>query len=377
MNLLKKQCNKNIFCSKTLTKKTPKTNGGKVRKQFAMGCLAVLMCGTALFGVACTPATSGAQGASPTSSVDGGASSPTGINTSPFGLKPVTDPVIYTTTSGIDIKFGGATLSSGGLSGFTYFTMGNYNGTDINWVIIGRHSATKSGSLVFGDYPLTLEEVLVSSSAEDILKLQNWVNTYYDNITPQGSAIVNDNINQDVVYVDPLEPLSISLSSKEKTSTTIDNELQAGEVLVISENTILTSHLQGDYNKSQLKTALDNLYTKDLNLTPKQKQLIKPKTLINYFYSSSTTNNAYIFPLATATRSSAQNFCFETYLTATERALSVQYLTRSCSSYSTNSPYIIYATGSGQYTGMFANPVVTNGAVSSYPTRACFVIEIN
>ena len=41
-------------------------------------------------------------------------------STSPLGLDPENDPVIYTTENGIDIKFGAATLSSGALNGYAY-----------------------------------------------------------------------------------------------------------------------------------------------------------------------------------------------------------------------------------------------------------------
>ena len=64
---------------------------------------------------------------------------------SALGLDPENDPVIYTTESGLEIKYGGIdlnnSLASGKpLSGYPYFTMGTYNGYAVNWVIIGRNT---------------------------------------------------------------------------------------------------------------------------------------------------------------------------------------------------------------------------------------------
>ena len=76
--------------------------------------------------------------------VEGGSSS--GVMQSapsPLGLDPENDPVIYTTESGLEIKFGGinvdASLASGALTGYPYFTMGTYSGYPVNWVIIGQN----------------------------------------------------------------------------------------------------------------------------------------------------------------------------------------------------------------------------------------------
>ena len=53
-----------------------------------------------------------------------------------LGLDPENDPVLGTTESGLEIKYHGANLSSGSLSGYAYVTMASRN-----WVIIGQSSS--------------------------------------------------------------------------------------------------------------------------------------------------------------------------------------------------------------------------------------------
>ncbi|MFQ6749498.1 MAG: hypothetical protein ACLRFR_01485, partial [Clostridia bacterium] len=52
------------------------------------------------------------------------------------GLDPENDPVVYTTVSGLEIKYANS-LTNTAFSGYTYFTMGKYKNNDVNWVIIG------------------------------------------------------------------------------------------------------------------------------------------------------------------------------------------------------------------------------------------------
>ena len=64
---------------------------------------------------------------------------------SALGLDPENDPVIYTTSSGLEIKKSNATPTSTpngeftntALNGYSYVTMGEYNGYAINWLICG------------------------------------------------------------------------------------------------------------------------------------------------------------------------------------------------------------------------------------------------
>ena len=181
---MKRNCRNIATCDETSPKGTvglaelkQKKMPNKWQKRFAVSCLAVLMCGTALFGVACTPttATSGTQGASPSSSANGGGNST--ISTSPFNLNPETDPVVYTTASGLEIKCSNA-LTNTNLASYTYFTMGSYDGTPVNWVIIG-YDPSVSG--LVGEYSGDFNQGGLIQGGHN-------VNSTLDN-SPMGNAI--------------------------------------------------------------------------------------------------------------------------------------------------------------------------------------------
>ncbi|MBO5309867.1 MAG: hypothetical protein J6A98_01530 [Clostridia bacterium] len=53
-----------------------------------------------------------------------------------LGLDPENDPVVYTTDYGLEIKYANA-LTNTNLAGYTYFTLGEYDGTPVTWVILG------------------------------------------------------------------------------------------------------------------------------------------------------------------------------------------------------------------------------------------------
>lgn len=242
--------------------------------------LAALLGAMALFGAACTPnsaATSGPQG---TQSAAGGSAS-TGSSTSPFNLNPETDPVLFTTQSGIDIKFGGATVESGALTGYTYFQMGIYNNEPVNWVIIGYNGST------------ILPNQLISQN------MKAWYyndcdNSYIDfllnNSGPAGESILLDTNKAEIV-----KEMIFGTITKAVLNNT---ELNDGEYLCISEDILGTSIFgsnndYGDANCS-LRIYLENLFNTNLGLTPSEKALFQPKTL----GTATTLNNAYLFPVA-------------------------------------------------------------------------------
>ena len=293
------------------------TSKGKLKKslkKLSIGVMAFLVCCTTFLGAACTPnsaATSGPQGAqSAAGTADGGASS--GSCTSPINLNPETDPTLFTTQSGLDIKFGGATVESGSLTGYTYFEMGFYNGNPVKWVIIGYHSSL---AYLFSD------EVINGGN--------NLINDTIDN-SPAGTTIKNNNIY-----------MAYGVQN--------NSDLQAGELLAISQVTLGSSGFHGsnnDYEKSNLKIYMTNLYNTTLGFTDEQKAIISPKTLINIHTSNSTTDNAYLFPLATTIASTAQNFCIETYLNSTAlKSANNSYWLRS-GTYEYSYPYKVCLMGS-------------------------------
>ena len=337
--------------------------GKKITKLVCGVGLAVLMGAMAFLGAACTPssaATSGTQGAqSAAGAADGGST------TSSFNLNPETDPTLFTTQSGLEIKFGGATVESGSLAGYTYFTMGTYGGNPVNWVIIGRHSQGFSDN-----YQHTLAQHLLNISDRSEA-FQDWVNDGFEIDTPAGDAIWGDNLADDRIV---LEGANITFSSLEATGTTIDSELDPGEVLVISQTTLGSSTFDGDssytndYNSTdcELKKYIENLYTTNLGLTDTQKSLIQPQSLNNLYYNSatSTTSNAYMFPLA----GRGENFNMSTYLTTNAlRDIDAYYWLRSGSASDDDIAYYVYTDGS-----IYSYSTVRN----SYGVRPAFVLNL-
>ena len=78
-------------------------------------------------------ATSGPQGAQ-----NAAGTADSGLNTTSntFNLNPETDPVIFTTQSGLEIRsheLAGSTFENSNLQ---YFTLGTYNGTALKWIIL-------------------------------------------------------------------------------------------------------------------------------------------------------------------------------------------------------------------------------------------------
>ena len=57
-------------------------------------------------------------------------------NVTNLNINPATDETIFTTDSGIEIKSHNAS-ASGAESTIQYFTLGSYNGTPVNWLIVG------------------------------------------------------------------------------------------------------------------------------------------------------------------------------------------------------------------------------------------------
>lgn len=188
-----------------------------------------------------------------------------------LGLDPETDKTIFTTESGLEIKFGGANLSSGPLSGYAYFTMGSYNGYAVNWVIIARHSANKAG---FG--PNITEQILrnfLNSSGETSLS------GYLETQTPAGSAIYNDAHNGEFVFQEVLTFSDVP---------TLDTFLSANEVYCISECALFEAQFQTSssalpkYEGSNLQSVCQNLPT-TLGLTPSQTSMVVEKNIVSRY----------------------------------------------------------------------------------------------
>ena len=204
-----------------------------------------------------------------------------------LGLNPENDKTIFTTEGGLEIKFGGANLSSGALKGYAYFTMGSYNGYAVNWVIIARHSGTTSATSPSLSQT-TLTNFLNSQTSYDF-------GEYLEKTTPAGQAIYASASKGVFLFQEVLNFSSVP---------TLDNFLSAGEVYCISECDLFTtqfykSSTSPKYEGSNLQTVCNNLPT-TLGLTTAQTNLVVAKS-INSRYNSATditTTNQKFYPPA-------------------------------------------------------------------------------
>ena len=324
---------RNFFKKKEI-KDTAKNNrdfekkNNKFLKVFGCLALATFMTATALFATA--PFGTDAASAATNTNL-----SNTSQTTSPLGLDPENDPVLFKTSSGLEIKFGGATLESGGLAGYAYFQMGTYNSNPVNWVIIGY------GGTVNFETPYLLHNMAAWYD-------YNGGNSFMDYLLtssgPAGTAIYENSKYQDL-----LQSIFATATNAIQNST----ELEDGEFLCLSEklcgSTEFNSGSSTSYAGSLLKTYMNTLYETTLGLNPDQKALIEAQTLKSMDYEGvmSTTTENYLFPLATTYRVTTQEFSIETYLNSSAlRACSGRYWTR-CGAYNCNYVMVqmVYETG--------------------------------
>ena len=288
---------------------------------------------------------------------------------SALGLDPENDPVIYTTESGLEIKYGGESVSdkvaSGPLAGYPYFTMGTYNGYAVNWVIIGRNTNdTVFTSAISAHLYSTWKTNNNVSSATYATKGYYFFNNTYETTTPAGNAI--NGVVPSKSYVADV--------TKATKSVVANAEVPSGCVLAISECCLgysyfnctsaasSTYNAKGSYNfgsryryigsagKSDgagdtitystnpgtLFTYVNNLYSNNLGLTTAQKNMIQGQKL-KTAYPNNGSGPAYLdtydtdgntiynlFPLADfkagtfynqSSNPGDENFLMSTYLT--------------------------------------------------------------
>ena len=331
------------------TQNQPSKSKRKIFKAFGFGSLAVMMAVAGTFAFA--PLGAGAQGGAlaNASEIDQINTKADGENIkyapSALGLEPENDPVIYTTESGLEIKFGGATaytangggnetetisyadLSSGPLSGYPYFTMGTYNGYAVNWVIIGKSTTMPSGTKTNLSYDILTNW---QTKTDESPTYKNFFEKTYEIVSPAGVAIKNNNLLNDYT-ARKLTKTYPTFSSKVISTS----EISSGYILAISESVITTSNYANtttDYSTSRLKTVMNNLYSTELSLTATQKNLILATTVYSRYYNGSsiitndTAANQKMFPLAwwdSDEHDNDQNFLLKTYLKT--NALKIAY----------------------------------------------------
>ena len=295
-----------------------------------------------------------------------------------LGLNPDTDPTIFTTESGIEIKFGGANLTSGALSGYTYITVA---GT--NWVIIGKSTSGFSSTTIKSlAWHLT---GLAGSSA---------VNAYYETTTAAGIAIYNDKTLADHIAGGS----SITLSSKE-----INNgEIPSGCVLCLSEKNLGNCAFDADgtttypdygrtanyaSNDCDLNTYITNYYNN--NFPSNIKRMIPAQTIKTAYreYNNSTQQtssiSAHLFPLAHANNQKSgvfytQNYKIETYLNSSA-AICVSYTA------GTTTPFAYWLRSGSPFYAYYGTAIYASGVLNtdyestnqSFGVRPAFVLKIS
>ena len=228
---------------------------------------------------------------------------------SALGLDPENDPVIYTTESGLEIKFGGVSvnnsITTSKLAGYPYFTLGKYSGYDVNWIIFGRNPSDTVFVDKISEYVYSTWKSNSASSATIEPLGTYFFNNVAETKTPAGLAIDTNSASRGQVS---------DLSTSTQTIFA-DSNVPQGTVLVISECVLFntqfrTSSAAANYKGSNLQTKMEELYTSGLGLTDAQKNLFVPQTIENYYwtytsssdtsgYTVGTSENQHFFPLAT------------------------------------------------------------------------------
>ena len=363
---------------------TPTKTKRKVLKTFSFTSLAILM------GIAGTMAFA-PLGASPNLA---NASEAIETTTEQGLITPkADDPVIYTTESGLEIKWGNAlpdtinsSLSSGNLSGFPYFTTQS-GSTTYTWVIIGRNSNVTTLNTAVQSYLFSTWKTN-NSSSNDWKFGNSFFDNTYETTTPAGSAI--NNVVPSKSYIN--DNISFSISD----ITTNDDEIPNGCVLCLSNSLIETCmfYAGSDYENfnstpciateaqtfagtsNTVRTKCANYYTNDSfgfgtyksslqNITLKQNGCYNPGQSsgnLNMFSNTFITTQLHFFPLATNsivyydyTQPNYQNsggnmtykdsnFCVQSYLSTNQLALGTTYWLRNMHATS----YISYVDANGK-----------------------------
>ena len=269
----------------------------KFLKIFGCLALATFMTTTALFAVA--PFGTGAANAAAESEMTAQEKLAAGT----LNLNPDTDPTIYTTESGLEIKYANG-LS---LSNYTYFTAGNLNDIDINWIIIGYDPSLShkvkdlGGDAILGNQPVVSNDKTILDTIDGSIA---GAAIYGSSTFISSEAIANSEIGSGCV-----------LCLSEKVLDSITNLQMSGNFKY--EASTLQSITQGYYNS--------------LNFPAYVKNLIIPQTFTSGYmappnFSHCTSTNQYLFPLAGYEKDAnygisdynkAQIFLIETYLPTT------------------------------------------------------------
>ena len=257
-------------------------------------------------------------------------------------LDPENDPVLGTTESGITIRYHNKALTGTwdydtfmktylepttstaqtgtfyNLSGYLYITLGGYN-----WIIIGRNSSLNTVSLTttYAQGTATPNEFVKFASYNSYA---NALKGQTETTTDAGSVINSANAKGIVNTVSTAtRNYSLTLSSYNVVSSS-DLNNYSGCVLCLCAGTTGDSYFNDANNLSyyptgELKTAMTTVYN---NIKSAAGNAIQSTSLTTYGYNGgykTYTHSEYLFPLATNTVNTSQNFCVETYLNSTTK----------------------------------------------------------
>ena len=343
----------------------------KLLKSLGFASLAVFMGATALFTFAPlsnTPIV--ASGLNASASTEG--------ETFDLGLRPDTDPVVYVTESGLEIKKSNGKYSSlttlkdnrnnaytQDITSFYYFTMGTFSGTiytattqtatmtvsnePVNWLIIGRgtlnlfETSTPAGSSVYNDFEK--QEYYVNDTLPVCMADIPWKSEI-----PDKCFLVISEKLLGQSYLNSKGALNYTFNSDNYAYLVMGNGYYGNRYRYIGNKNTTTVGAQtwttsGNAGGS-LYNYINNLFSKDnstgvitgsnkLGFTQAQADMIVPQQLYTYYSNGSgynyaetpsTDENTYytLFPLAVRSTysSTKQNYCIEDYLTTSATRIS-------------------------------------------------------
>ena len=231
-----------------------------------------------------------------------------------LGLDPENDPIVATTDWGLDIKVHNAgeyqgagylvtnpsttgNLSSGALSGYAYITMGSYNNTALNWVIIGYSTNVATGIGVIKATNLNIPDTtdagnaLKSASSKGTLISTQYLLNAYTN------AVGTTEIPGGCV---------LCIAEKSITTSTFTTLTDASTVT----NFFQSANYAGSYCK--LRTLINGFCTptsSTLGFSVTQRSKIQPQT-INSAYVSAASSYSYTYKFTVSLTSLTNQYLF-------------------------------------------------------------------
>ena len=296
-----------------------------------------------------------------------------------LGLNPETDPVVYTTASGLQIKKSDGKYSSTtttttnkgntytqDLRGFYYFTMGTFSGTiytsetidstytvtneRVNWLIIGKgpgfnfESNTPAGSAIQGD--VNKQEMAFSNSMYESIDLSS-IPQHSD--IPQGCFLVLSEKLLGNMYFNSSGALNAGIYTGNPMTNILQSKGVFGNNYLYYGSASTETNGKQSWNKNannggSLYNYINSLMCvnkstglimgdNNLNFTQAQADLIVPQQLYTFYSNGdgyplaetpSSDGGTYytMFPLAARDQlSTYQNFCIEDFFSTQENII--------------------------------------------------------